>query len=140
MISRAFSILLSALNQARRPQHRARNFKEYQMTFSNPRTSFKTLSAALLCLALFVPQSLWAQGGFTKGKATKGVVVPTTAVVPPTTVGQIFISELRLAGPNGVKDEFIELFNNTDAPLLVQAADASPGLGIAASDGVVRCI
>jgi CSLREA domain-containing protein len=35
-------------------------------------------------------------------------------------------------------DEFIELYNNTDSPLLVTTTDGSAGWAVAASDGVVR--
>ena len=37
-------------------------------------------------------------------------------------------------------DEFIELYNNTDAPLFVATTDGSKGWAVAASDGLVRFI
>jgi hypothetical protein len=37
-------------------------------------------------------------------------------------------------------DEFIELYNNTDSPLLVTTTDGSQGWAVAASDGLVRFI
>jgi CSLREA domain-containing protein len=37
-------------------------------------------------------------------------------------------------------DEFIELYNNTDSPLLVTTTDSSAGWALAASDGVVRFV
>jgi len=37
-------------------------------------------------------------------------------------------------------DEFIELYNNTDSPLLVTTTDGSEGWAVAASDGLVRFI
>jgi CSLREA domain-containing protein len=37
-------------------------------------------------------------------------------------------------------DEFIELYNNTDSPLLVTTTDGSSGWALAASDGVVRFV
>jgi CSLREA domain-containing protein len=37
-------------------------------------------------------------------------------------------------------DEFIELYNNTDSPLLVTTTDGSKGWALAASDGVVRFV
>lgn len=58
---------------------------------------------------------------------------------PATTTGQVIISEFRVRGPSGANDEFIELYNTTGAALTAQAADASSGLGVAASDGTTRC-
>jgi hypothetical protein len=65
-----------------------------------------------------------------------------TQVLP----GQVIISELRLHGPgapptsNPDEDEFVEIYNNTDQPINVQAVDASGGWGVTAEDGIVRCI
>lgn len=56
--------------------------------------------------------------------------------------GDILISEFRLSGPdpNGAANEFIELYNNTDAPIAVSTTDGSSGWAVAASDGVVRFV
>lgn len=62
-----------------------------------------------------------------------------TAVTGPFP-GDIVISEFRLRGPSGASDEFIELYNNTDAPIAVSTTDASSGWAIAASDGVIRFV
>lgn len=56
---------------------------------------------------------------------------------PPT---GLIISEFRLRGPNGVNDEFIELYNNTDTPLTVCTADGSSGWAVVSADGTVRFI
>jgi uncharacterized repeat protein (TIGR01451 family) len=53
--------------------------------------------------------------------------------------GDLLISEFRLRGPAGVDDEYVEVYNNADAPHLVSAFDGSAGYALAASDGVVRC-
>jgi hypothetical protein len=53
--------------------------------------------------------------------------VPTSAQAPPVTAGQVIISELRYRGPNGIRDEYVELYNNTDSDITVQALDASDG-------------
>ena len=64
-----------------------------------------------------------------------------TAVIGPFP-GDILISEFRLRGPNpnGATNEFIEIYNNTDAPIAVSTTDNSSGWAIAASDGVVRFV
>jgi len=52
--------------------------------------------------------------------------------------GQLIISEFRLRGPNGVNDEFIEIYNNSGADHTV--AGGGTGYGVAASNGVARCV
>lgn len=52
----------------------------------------------------------------------------------------LIISEFRLRGPGGVNDEFIELYNNTDAALTVCTADGSSGWAVASADGTVRFV
>jgi hypothetical protein len=44
--------------------------------------------------------------------------------------GALLISELRTSGPGGLGDDFVELYNNTDAQLTVAASDASSGYGV----------
>jgi len=51
---------------------------------------------------------------------------------------QLIISEFRLRGPNGVNDEFIEIYNNSGADHTV--AGGGTGYGVAASNGVARCV
>ena len=53
--------------------------------------------------------------------------VSPLAQTPPVTAGQVIISELRYRGPNGPRDEFVELYNNTDSDIAVQALDTSGG-------------
>jgi hypothetical protein len=59
----------------------------------------------------------------------------------------LIISEFRLRGPgaDGVvpsaddsEDEFVEIYNNSDAALTVNAFDGSAGFALAASDGLTR--
>jgi len=51
--------------------------------------------------------------------------------------GELLISEFRLRGPNGANDEYVVIYNNTNAPLTVSATSGT-GYALAASDGVVR--
>ena len=51
--------------------------------------------------------------------------------------GQVLISEARLRGPAGAQDEFIEIYNNTNSNIVVQALDASAGWTIAISNGQI---
>lgn len=41
--------------------------------------------------------------------------------------GEVLISEFRARGPNGLADCFVELYNNTDAPISVSTTDNSGG-------------
>ncbi|HET6976889.1 MAG TPA: hypothetical protein VFI24_11230 [Pyrinomonadaceae bacterium] len=85
---------------------------------------------------LFVTDDTDGNGGTIAG----GWTLSITTGIPATTSGQLLISEFRLSGPAGADDEFIELYNATGARLTVQSADESSGLGIAASDGITRCV
>jgi hypothetical protein len=69
-------------------------------------------------------------------------------VTAPAGGSDLMISEFRLFGPNGPagtpapepnEDEFIEIYNNTDAAFTVTTVDGSAGYAVAASDGVIRC-
>jgi hypothetical protein len=44
--------------------------------------------------------------------------------------GTFLISEIRTSGPGGAGDDFVEVYNNTDAPLVIAASDASAGYGL----------
>lgn len=66
-------------------------------------------------------------------------LLPADARAQTATAGQLVISELRLRGPNGANDEFIEIYNNTDTAHTVSAA-AGTGYAIVASDGVTRVV
>src|ERR1700752_5476228 len=85
---------------------------------------------------LFITDDTDGNGGLIAG----GWSLNITTDIPATTSGQLLISEFRLSGPSGADDEFIELYNATGSRLTIQSADGSSGLGIAASDGITRCI
>jgi len=57
--------------------------------------------------------------------------------------GQIIISEFRLQGPNGINDEFIEIYNASGADHTVAAAvtdGSGDGYAVVPSDGITRCV
>jgi glucose/arabinose dehydrogenase len=66
--------------------------------------------------------------------------IRAAAPAPQPSPGSVIISEFRLRGPGGELDEFVELYNNTDAPVTVETADGSAGWALAASDGVTRFV
>ncbi|MCM3873439.1 MAG: DUF4214 domain-containing protein [Pyrinomonadaceae bacterium] len=45
----------------------------------------------------------------------------------------LIISEFRLRGPNGPSDEFVEIYNNSDAPHTVAVSDGSAGYALVGS-------
>jgi hypothetical protein len=57
------------------------------------------------------------------------------AATQPTAAANLLISEFRLRGPQGVRDEFIELHNPTAAPVRIVAADGSDGWTLATNNG-----
>jgi CSLREA domain-containing protein len=69
-----------------------------------------------------------------QGVATIGNGVSTVGT------GDVIISELRLRGPMGAEDEFIELYNNTNHAITVAVTDNSDGWALVSSDGVIRFI
>ncbi|HSB28047.1 MAG TPA: hypothetical protein VLE19_09330 [Pyrinomonadaceae bacterium] len=74
------------------------------------------------------------------GSISGGWTLNINTQVPVTSAGQLVISEFRTSGPSGPSDEFVELYNTTGAPLIVQSVDDSAGLGVFASDGILRCV
>jgi hypothetical protein len=83
---------------------------------------------ALVCVAFVFAIS----ADFNRAQAQTPTPTPT-----PVQAGQVIISELRLRGPAGVEDEFVELYNNTDSPITVLALDGSNGWTVAISDGQI---
>ena len=58
----------------------------------------------------------------------------TLRVSSSPSAGQVLISEFRFNGPNGDGDEFYELYNNTDADIMVSTGDGSGGWSLAVHD------
>ncbi|HEY9402447.1 MAG TPA: carboxypeptidase regulatory-like domain-containing protein [Pyrinomonadaceae bacterium] len=48
--------------------------------------------------------------------------------------GGVLITEFRSSGPAGATDEFVELYNNSDSAITVQASDATAGWSVYALD------
>src|SRR4051794_2167034 len=68
-------------------------------------------------------------------------LVIATSFVPEliaSASAQLIISEVRLQGPNGTNDEYVELYNNSGADHTV--AGGGTGYALAASDGVARFV
>ncbi|HEY9286101.1 MAG TPA: Ig-like domain repeat protein, partial [Pyrinomonadaceae bacterium] len=58
----------------------------------------------------------------------------TGTITEAANAGAILISELRTSGPAGAGDSFVEIYNNSDSAVTVQATDASAGWAIAVSN------
>src|SRR5205814_2405098 len=54
-------------------------------------------------------------------------------VTPQAQNGDVLISEFRMDGPNGVSDEFMELYNTTNQAITVASADGSAGWAVGRS-------
>lgn len=65
--------------------------------------------------------------------------LPSPKPVPPGST-PFLITEFRFRGPGGADDEFIEIYNNSDVNITVNAADGSAGWSLVASDGIVRFV
>jgi uncharacterized repeat protein (TIGR01451 family) len=68
--------------------------------------------------------------------ASAGVITDSQAtgtINPNGTPGTVLISELRTSGPAGADDDFVEILNNTDSDITVQASDASAGWALVKS-------
>src|SRR5262249_59067340 len=64
---------------------------------------------------------------------TNAIIVDNQAVgtiKQGNAAGTFLISEIRTSGPAGAADDFVELYNNSDPPLVVAASDASGGYGL----------
>ena len=79
-----------------------------------------------------------ANNSFDQDAPSFPITLVVGAPASSVTAGQLLISELRFRGPNPAnefEDEFIEIFNNTNSDITVDAN----GFAIVGSDGVVRC-
>jgi hypothetical protein len=61
-------------------------------------------------------------------------VKPSTPA--PSKSGNLIISEFRLRGPQGIRDEYVELYNSGASSIVVNTTDNSDGWALATNDGV----
>jgi hypothetical protein len=104
------------------------------LTFS-PGETVQTISVPVLSDADALETSetfLVNLSGATAGSTINDAQAVGT-ITPDSTAGTVIISELRTSGPAGPDDDFVELYNNTDAPITVAASDASAGWAIVKS-------
>ena len=62
------------------------------------------------------------------GQSLGGAILTVTP--PVATSGQVLISEFRFHGSAGGNDEFVELYNNSNSPIVVSSSDGSAGWGL----------
>jgi hypothetical protein len=88
-------------------------------------------------------------GGWGTGNAAPGAAIyndfqyiASATPLPPacTPPAGLIISEVRLRGPNGSNDEYVELYNNTDQSITVCTADGSSGWALVSSDGTTQFV
>jgi glucose/arabinose dehydrogenase len=76
------------------------------------------------------------------GAATHDITVPAggarykAVFSREARAGEVVISEFRIDGPNGSRDEFVELSNNTDQPITVSTSDGSAGWALVVGEGM----
>ena len=90
----------------------------------SPGETSKTVAVAVKADALAEPDETFSLNLAGPAGATLGDVTGVATVTAPVPPGAVLIGEFRLRGPAGAADEFVELYNNTDADIVV--ADANP--------------
>jgi hypothetical protein len=58
----------------------------------------------------------------------------------PVRTGGLIISEFRLRGPQGARDEFVELYNPSSSPIIVNTTDNSEGWALASNNGTTTTV
>jgi hypothetical protein len=97
-----------------------------------------TILIAIAITLAFLSSALWfpslAAPYFSSGTSRNTFALPRL-LEPAGAVATapLIISEFRLRGPNGPNDEFIEIYNNSDAPHTVAAFDGSSGYALVGS-------
>ncbi|HBB86576.1 MAG TPA: hypothetical protein DC047_03055 [Blastocatellia bacterium] len=80
-----------------------------------------------------------AGNGFASTWETWWAAITPAVTAPYAFNSGLIISEFRMRGPAGPRDEFVELVNNTNSPITISTTDASDGWTLVYSDsaGVV---
>jgi N-acetylneuraminic acid mutarotase len=71
------------------------------------------------------------------GSNIAGVTNTMEVTALPPNPGDVLVSEFRFSGANGAQDEFIELYNNTDASIFVASNDSTGGWRLRTSNGAL---
>jgi hypothetical protein len=72
-------------------------------------------------------REIFGPGGFAGLWSTWWGVINPATTAPYAFNNGLIISEFRMRGPAGVRDEFVELVNNTNNPITVSTTDGSEG-------------
>lgn len=93
------------------------------------------LALTCLCSALWFPSL--AASYFPGVTSRNAFAIPRLLEPQTTTTAPLIISEFRLRGPNGPNDEFVEIYNNSDASHTVSTFDGSGGYALVGSSNAV---
>jgi hypothetical protein len=74
-------------------------------------------------------------GWYIDNLVVQNLDVASCPALNPFQPGDVLISEFRTRGAQGPADEFIEFYNNTNAPIQVSSGDGSSGWGVVADIG-----
>ena len=93
------------------------------VTFA-PGETRKTVAVAVRSDALTEPPETFTLSLSAPAGAAVADAAAVATINAPSAAGAVVISEFRLRGPGGPNDEFVEVYNNTDAEVTV--TDANP--------------
>lgn len=79
-------------------------------------------------------REIFGPGGFAGLWSTWWGVINPATTAPYAFNSGLIISEFRMRGPAGPRDEFVELVNNTNSPITVSTTDGSEGWTLAYSN------
>lgn len=94
------------------------------LTFA-PGETRKTVAVAVRSDSLSEPPETFGLSLSGAEGAAVGDGAGVATVTPPAAAGAVVISEFSLRGPAGPADEYVELYNNTDAEIIVADAHAA---------------
>jgi hypothetical protein len=100
-------------------------------TWSFPNQGANVFRQKLAASAL--DNKLYVLGGSNVG----GFLNSMEMLALPPNPGDVLISEFRFGGANNLQDEFIELYNNTDAGIIISTTDGTGGWNLRTSNGAL---